>query len=40
MLDKAVEKVIERQNAIMTSDLDYPSIGVFAEGTVTNNKNI
>ena len=39
-LDKAVEEFKERQNLIEKSDLDWGPICIFAEGSVTNGKNL
>ena len=39
-LEKIVEQIKDRQRLTETSDLDYAPIMIFAEGTVTNNKNI
>ena len=39
-LDRAVEEFMERQKMIENSDLDWGPICIFAEGSVTNGKNL
>jgi len=39
-LDRIVNGLIERQKVIETSDLEWAPICIFAEGTVTNGKNL